>query len=64
LTKEIDFVKINKGGKLKRLKIDLDTSIINFLFADDSPDFKRITREGYLKKMSFLSPLEVEYEDE
>ncbi len=141
LTKEIDFVKINKGG---------NTSIIYFLFADDSPDFKRITedffneyfgrfdifiseivlleirdnddtdylsrlyieegviptnkkedalhiavatvyemdillswnfkhlanikkqidinsinsREGYLKKMSFLSPLEVEYEDE
>jgi hypothetical protein len=43
LTKEIDFVRINKGGKLKKLKIYLDTSIINFLFADDSPDFKRIT---------------------
>lgn len=47
MTKEIDFVRINKGVKLKKLKIYLDTSIINFLFADDSPDFKRITEDFF-----------------
>jgi hypothetical protein len=28
---------------MKKPKIYLDTSVINFLFADDAPDFKRIT---------------------
>lgn len=28
---------------MKLLKIYLDTSVINFLFAEDSPDFKRVT---------------------
>jgi predicted nucleic acid-binding protein len=28
---------------LKKLKIYLDTSVINFLFADDAPDFKEAT---------------------
>ncbi len=28
---------------MKKLRIYLDTSIINFLFADDVPDFKYIT---------------------
>src|SRR3989339_130481 len=27
----------------KKLKIYLDTSVINFLFADDAPDLKKIT---------------------
>ena len=32
---------------MKPLKIYLDTSVINFLFADDAPDFKRITIEFF-----------------
>jgi hypothetical protein len=28
---------------MKLLKIYLDTSVINFLFAEDAPDFKRVT---------------------
>lgn len=28
---------------MKKLKIYLDTSVINFIFADDAPDFKEIT---------------------
>jgi len=37
---------------MSKLRIYLDTSVINFLFADDAPDFKRV------------SPLEVEDENE
>ena len=32
---------------MKKLKIYLDTSIINFLFADDAPDFKKITEDFF-----------------
>jgi hypothetical protein len=32
---------------MKTLKIYLDTSVINFLFAEDAPDFKRITIEFF-----------------
>jgi len=32
---------------LKKLKIYLDTSVINFLFADDTPDFKKITEDFF-----------------
>lgn len=38
---------------MKKLKIYLDTSVINFLFADDVPEFRRITEdffENYVKK--------------
>jgi hypothetical protein len=38
---------------MKKLKVYLDTSIINFLFADDTPDFKRVTEdlfENFIKK--------------
>ena len=28
---------------MKKLRIYLDTSVINFLFADDAPDFRKIT---------------------
>ena len=28
---------------MKKFRIYIDTSVLNFLFADDSPDFKRIT---------------------
>ena len=28
---------------MKKPKIYLDTSVINFLFADDTPDFKKVT---------------------
>lgn len=37
---------------MKKLKVYLDTSIINFLYADDAPEFKKITEEffdGYVK---------------
>ncbi|MEK9150383.1 MAG: hypothetical protein AAB267_10120 [Candidatus Desantisbacteria bacterium] len=30
---------------MKKLKIYLDTSVINFLFADDVPELKKITEE-------------------
>lgn len=42
---------------MKKLKIYLDTSVINFLFADDVPEFKRITEdffENYVKKGKYL----------
>ncbi len=32
---------------MKRPRIYLDTSIINFLFADDAPDFRRVTEEFF-----------------
>jgi hypothetical protein len=32
---------------MKKLKIYLDTSIINFLFASDAPDFKEITEDFF-----------------
>lgn len=38
---------------MKKLKIYLDTSVINFLFADDVPEFQKITEdffENYVKK--------------
>lgn len=34
---------------MKRLRIYLDTSVINFLFADDAPDFRKITEEFFAK---------------
>ena len=42
---------------MKQLKIYLDTSVINFLFADDAPDFKKITEdffENYVKLEKYL----------
>jgi predicted nucleic acid-binding protein len=38
---------------MKKLKVYLDTSVINFLFADDSPPFKSMTEEffsNFIKK--------------
>jgi predicted nucleic acid-binding protein len=32
---------------VKKLRIYLDTSVINFLFADDAPDFRRATVEFF-----------------
>ena len=32
---------------MKRLRIYLDTSVINFLFAEDAPDFMKVTREFF-----------------
>jgi len=32
---------------MKKLRIYLDTSVINFLFADDSPDFRKATVEFF-----------------
>lgn len=34
---------------MKKLRIYLDTSVINFLFADDSPDFQKATVEFFAK---------------
>ena len=32
---------------MKKLRIYLDTSVINFLFAEDAPDFRRVTVEFF-----------------
>jgi hypothetical protein len=32
---------------MKKLRIYLDTSVINFLFADDAPDFRRVTQRFF-----------------
>jgi hypothetical protein len=37
---------------VKKLKIYLDTSVINFLFADDAPDFKKITEDFFKEYFS------------
>ena len=34
---------------MKKLSIYLDTSVINFLFADDAPDYKKATQEFFEK---------------
>ena len=36
----------------KKLKIYLDTSVINFLFADDAPEKKEITEEFFVNYIS------------
>jgi len=41
---------------MKKLKIYLDTSVINFLFAEDAPDFKKATEE-FFKTYSHLYEL-------
>lgn len=32
---------------MKKLRLYLDTSVINFLFADDAPDFKQVTLDFF-----------------
>lgn len=64
---------------MKKLRIYLDTSVVNFLFAEDAPDFRRVTEdffarhaqkyelfasEGYGHTLRLLSPLEVEDENQ
>lgn len=42
---------------MKKLRVYLDTSVINFLFADDAPDLKVITEElfvDFIKKEKYL----------
>jgi predicted nucleic acid-binding protein len=34
---------------MRKLKVYLDTSVINFLFADDAPEFKQITIDFFQK---------------
>lgn len=34
---------------MKKLRIYLDTSVVNFLFAEDSPDFRRATEEFFAR---------------
>jgi predicted nucleic acid-binding protein len=45
-----------KGETVKRLSIYLDTSVISFLYADDAPELRDITREFF---ESFLGEYEV-----
>lgn len=37
---------------MKKIRIYLDTSVINFQFADDAPDFRRVTEEFFAKHAS------------
>jgi hypothetical protein len=53
---------------MKKLRIYLDTSVINFLFADDAPDFKKATVEffdqyatGYELYVSEIVRLEIQH---
>lgn len=42
---------------MRLLKIYLDTSVISFLFADDAPEFKAITKDffdNYVKKEKYI----------
>lgn len=36
-----------EGKTIKKLTVYLDTSVINFLFAEDVPDFRRVTEEFF-----------------
>lgn len=41
---------------MKKLKLYLDTSVLNFLFAEDAPDFKNVTIdffENYVAKEKY-----------
>lgn len=41
---------------MKKLKVYIDTSIISFLFAEDAPEYMRITRdffENYLLEVLY-----------
>jgi len=38
---------------MKKLKIYLDTSVINFLFADDAPEYKDITEEFFADALNY-----------
>ena len=55
---------------MKKLRIYLDTSIVNFLFAEDAPDFRRVTedffarQEGHRHTLRLVSLLEVEDENQ
>jgi hypothetical protein len=34
---------------MRKLKVYLDTSVINFVYADDAPDFKKATVEFFAR---------------
>jgi hypothetical protein len=34
---------------MKKLRIYLDTSVVNFLFAEDAPDFRRVTEDFFTR---------------
>jgi predicted nucleic acid-binding protein len=46
-------IVIERGYFLKKLKIYLDTSVISFMYADDSPEKQSITKE-FFKKYLFV----------
>ena len=55
---------------MKKLKLYLDTSVLNFIFAEDAPDFKNVTIdffENYVAKGKYdvyiSDPMEVLYEN-
>ncbi|HPZ10241.1 MAG TPA: hypothetical protein PL110_19280 [Candidatus Eremiobacteraeota bacterium] len=37
---------------MRKLKLYLDTSVINFLFADDAPEKQRVTQEFFEDSVS------------
>ncbi len=42
---------------MRKFKLYLDTSVLNFLFADDVPEFKKVTEdffENYVKKGKYI----------
>ncbi|MCX7002688.1 MAG: hypothetical protein NTV22_05365 [bacterium] len=41
----------NDNMVMKKLRIYLDTSVINFLFADDAPEKRDITREFFAERL-------------
>ena len=53
---------------MNKLRIYIDTSVINFLFAEDVPDFRKEERfmainkdMGYSYPLRIVSPMEVAY---
>ena len=48
---------------MKKLRLYLDTSVISFLYAEDSPDFRRVTEEFFARHAAkyelFTSPVTV-----
>lgn len=42
---------------MRKFKLYLDTSVLNFLYADDVPEFKKVTEdffENYVKKGKYI----------
>jgi len=51
-----DLKRESERRMMKRLRIYLDTSVINFLFVDDAPEFRKITEDffrNYVKPQKY-----------